>query len=266
MFGGKKKAEFDYFSELPENRDKKAYRPNHVLVPFSIIIAGALIAGAIVYNGRFATDSAALASTSTTVTPTIGSNGVSTTTVSVSLQDGHEEGNKNAKVAIVEFSDYECPYCQSFFQNSLPSIESAYIKTNKVLHIFKDYPLSSIHPYALVGAEAAWCAGEQGKYWQMHDTIYSTNQSQNDQTKLESDAASLGLNTSQFNACVQNNKYSNQIQTDVNDGNKIGVQGTPTVLIGTYNARNNTVTGNLVYGAYPYATFQTLLDQYLKKA
>ncbi len=264
----KRKKEEETFIEIEniiEEKPRKEYRPNPFLIPLSIIVAGAIVAGAILYNGRaanIANATSLAAATATTATPTQAA--VSTQTYTVSLADANTQGNANAKVAFIEFSDYQCPYCQQLFQSTLPSLHQNYFDNGKVFHVFKDFPLTSIHPNAMVGALGARCAGEQGKYWEMHDKLYTTDQSTNDATKIEQYASDLGLNTSQFNDCLTNAKYQNDVNTDMDQGNKLGVQGTPTILIGKIDHKKNTVTGHVIFGAYPYSTFQQELDKVLK--
>lgn len=243
--------------------EQKQNKSKIFLIPLSILFAGMLIGGSILYNGKIQPPTNTSAQiTSVTTTPLSSSY----TTATVSLAASQVEGsNKNAAFAIVEFSDFQCPYCDQFFKQSLPQLESNYIKNGKVLHFFKDFPLTTIHPNAMPGAIAARCAGDQGKYWQMHDKIYETDQATNDTAKLATYAQALNLNNEEYNSCVNDNKFNSQIQINIDQGNKLGVQGTPTFVIGKIDKKHNSVTGTVLYGAYPYDQYRLVLDEIIKK-
>jgi protein-disulfide isomerase len=177
--------------------------------------------------------------------------------IEVSLDDDPVKGSQNAKVTIVEFSDFQCPFCQRFFLQTLPQIEEKYIKTGKVRFVYRDFPLTSIHPYAQKAAEAAECAYEQGKFWEYHDILF---QKQSEwvvagESKFKEYAQQLGLDTQKFNQCLDSGKYANEVQKDYNDGLKYGVSGTPTFFI----------NGIEVVGAQPYNVFEQIIEQELNK-
>jgi len=254
--------------EEVKETNNKVFKPNPMLIPISIIIAGAIIAGAIIYNGRLAASTAATVaataasnSATSTVTPT-DSLGLPTTTVTVPLAVSHTEGSSKAKVAVIEFGDYECPYCDQTFKQVEPGLTTNYINPGKVLFAFKEYPLTTIHPYAQIQAEGAECAGDQSKYWQMHDALYNSGQ-QNDATALEAMAKTIGLNVATFTSCLTAKTPDNVIQEDTTQGNNVGMQGTPFFVIGKINTKNNTVTGTEIPGAFPYTTFTAVLAKYL---
>lgn len=163
------------------------------------------------------------------------------------------KGNPNAKVTIVEFSDFECPYCGRFFKETLPSIEKDYIKTNKVKYVFYNYPLP-FHQNAQKASEAAECAGDQGKFWEMHDALYA------DQTKLavadlKKTAAGLGLDMTKFNSCLDGSTKKDIVAADLALGQSVGVNGTPAFF----------VNGKLLSGALPYDSFKQVIDAELSK-
>ena len=174
--------------------------------------------------------------------------------VTVSLDDDPVIGDKNAPVTIVEFSDFQCPFCARFFTQTLPELEKEYISTGKVKLVYRDFPLNSIHPEAQKAAEAAECADEQGKWKGMHDKIF-----QNQQTLSVSSykqwAKDLGLNAEQFNTCLDSSKYKDEIAKDLSDGTSYGVRGTPSFF----------VNGVILRGAQPFSSFKTLIDQELAK-
>lgn len=145
----------------------------------------------------------------------------------VSLDDDPQMGTSGAVITLVEFSDYECPFCKEA-EDSIKTLMSEY--KGKILLVYRDFPLENIHPHAFLAAEAADCAGEQNTYWKMHDLLFA------DQTKLGIDdlrkhAGDLGMNMDQFNNCLDSNKYSEEIRHDMKDGISYQVSATPTFFI-----------------------------------
>jgi protein-disulfide isomerase len=176
--------------------------------------------------------------------------------IEVSLDDDPVKGSPNAKVTIVEFSDFQCPFCARFATQTLPQIEEKYIKTGKVKLVYRDFPLN-FHQYAQKAAEAAECADEQGKFWEYHDILFQKQfeWSSAGESKFKEYAQQLGLNTQKFNQCLDSGKYANEVQKDYNDGLKYGVSGTPTFFI----------NGIGVVGAQPYNVFEQIIEQELNK-
>lgn len=165
--------------------------------------------------------------------------------------DDAVKGDKKAKVTIVEFSDFECPFCGRFFQQTFPQINENYIKTGKVKLIYRDFPLS-FHPQAQKAAEAAECAGEQNKYYEMHDKLFIDGV-QGGVASFKRFAADIGLNTDKFNDCLDSDKMAKEVQKDMSDGAQYGVTGTPGFF----------VNGQLISGAQPYQKFQQVIEQAL---
>src|SRR3990170_3253719 len=163
--------------------------------------------------------------------------------VNVSADDDPVRGDKKASVTIIEFGDYQCPYCEIFFSQVLPQIEKRYIQTGKVKFIYRDFPLS-FHQYAGKAAEATECADEQGKFWDFHDKLYK-NQNSLDLASLKIYAQQLGVDTTKFNACLDSGKMRAEVQKDVSDGGGYGVSGTPAFFINGVN----------VQGAKPFSEF-----------
>lgn len=165
-------------------------------------------------------------------------------------------GQDNAPVTIVEFADFRCPFCQQFFTNTLPQIKKDYIDTGKVKLYWRDFPF--LGPSSTVAGNAAECANDQGKFWDMHDYFYQNQPSESDTSmyttdKLTSIAGTLGMDTNQFNSCLSSNKDNNNVSQDLADGQKYGVTGTPTFFI----------NGDSLVGAQPYSAFKTIIDQKL---
>jgi protein-disulfide isomerase len=174
--------------------------------------------------------------------------------VKASADDDPVKGNKNAPVTIIEFSDFQCPFCERFYAQTLPLIDQNYIKTGKVKLVFRDFPLASIHQHAQKSAEAAECADEQGKFWEYHNKLFE-NQQALDSSSLKSYAKDLGLNTAKFNECLDSGKMASEVQKDLSDGQSYGVRGTPAFF----------VNGQLISGAQPYDNFKQVIDAALMK-
>ncbi len=168
--------------------------------------------------------------------------------VDVSADDDPTKGLDTAKVTMIEFSDFQCPFCGRFYTQTLPQIEKDYIETGKVKYVFRDFPLS-FHQNAQKSAEAAECADEQGKFWDYHDRLFE-NQESLDTDSLKKYADELGLDTEKFNDCLDSGKYTEEVQKDFKDGQQAGVRGTPAFFI----------NGILVSGAQPFENFKQVID------
>jgi len=173
--------------------------------------------------------------------------------VDVSIDDDAILGDKNAPITIIEFSDFECPFCERFYSQTLPLIKKNYIDTGKAKLVYRDFPLS-FHPNAQKAAEAAECAGEQGKYYEMHDLLFEKGVS-GGINAFKQYAKDLGLDITKFNECLDSGKYAVEVQKDFRDGQSYGVSGTPTFFI----------NGIEVVGAQPYSVFEQIIEQELKK-
>jgi protein-disulfide isomerase len=160
----------------------------------------------------------------------------------------HVKGDPDAPVTIVEWSDFECPFCTRFYTETLGQIESEYIDTGKVRLVYKDFPLS-FHPQAQKAAEAAECAGDQGKYWEMHDLLFE-NGVQGGVAGFKANAKTLGLDSGDFDACLDSGNKAAGVQADMALGGKSGIQGTPGFI----------VNGQLVSGAQPFTVFQQIIE------
>ncbi|MCR4368989.1 MAG: DsbA family protein, partial [archaeon] len=140
---------------------------------------------------------------------------------------GHIKGNEGASVTIVEFSDFQCPACGSAyeaFKPVWPEYES------RVKFVYRHFPLSSIHPYAFKAAEASECAAEQGKFWEMHDTLFENQQNLKTED-LKSYAGKIGLEAGSFNSCLDSGKYTSKVAGDYSYATSIGLRGTPTFFV-----------------------------------
>ena len=174
-------------------------------------------------------------------------------------------GNPNAPITIIEFSDFQCPFCAKFHIQTLPAIMNEYINDGKVKLVFRDFPIQSIHPNALPASVAAECANEQGKFKEMHDILFER---QNEWSKKNTDnviilfnqyASKLGLEEEKFDSCLKNGKYIEEIQKDLNDGRTYGISGTPEFFVG-----NDQIGFIELKGAQPFESFKKVIDSQLK--
>jgi protein-disulfide isomerase len=160
------------------------------------------------------------------------------------------KGPKDAPVTIIEFSDYQCPFCARVE----PALKEAF-KTfgDKIRLVYRQFPLG-FHANAEKAAEASLCANDQGKFWEMHDAMFA-DQHALGVDKLKATAARLGLNADQFDKCLDSGKYKAQVQKDVADGTAVGVQGTPTLFI----------NGRVISGAVPFSEIKRVIDDELAR-
>jgi protein-disulfide isomerase len=166
-------------------------------------------------------------------------------------------------VTVVEFSDYQCPFCGRHARETLPQIDEAYIKTGKVKYVFRDFPLERIHPDAIKAAEAARCAGESGKYWEMHDRLFG-NQKALGVKDLVLHAQALGVDGPAFEQCLDGAKYATQVRQALSEGRRAGVRATPTSFIGLTQPNDGKITAAAVLqGAQSFADFQEAIEKLL---
>jgi len=178
-------------------------------------------------------------------------------------------GDKNAPVTIIEFSDYECPFCKRHFDSTHQELVKKYIDTGKAKLVFRDFPLSFHDPMASKEAIAATCARDQGgdkKYYEFHDEIFKRTTSNGnglDDAKIQTIARDLKMNISTFTTCLSNTAKADEVKKDIADGSAAGASGTPTFLIGKSTSDGN-IDGDLLVGAQPFAAFQAVIDPLLK--
>jgi len=180
-------------------------------------------------------------------------------------------GNLNATMSAVEFSDYECPFCQAAegvnqkviadlkkgdpnWEAPIPKVIEEYVNTGKVKLIFRQFPVHATSKYPSLASK---CAQEQGKFWEYHKLLFE-NYNALEITDLKKYAVDLNLNVSQFNECFDSQKYRESIQNDLNDGQNLGVDGTPTFFIG-----NNETGYEKIPGVYPFSKFKEIIDSKL---
>lgn len=184
--------------------------------------------------------------------------------VKISLDNDPIRGDPNAPITIIEFSDFQCPFCARFHVQTLPLLLEEYIDAGKVNLVYRDFPIQSIHPNALPAAVAAECANEQGKYWEYHDTLF---EKQSAWSGLDSSGAvstfsqyatDVGLEQQQFDSCLGSGKYLEEVQGDLSDGRDYDITGTPGFFIG-----NDQIGFVKINGAQPFDSFQRIIDAQL---
>jgi protein-disulfide isomerase len=176
--------------------------------------------------------------------------------VNVSVGHFPIQGNKNAKVTIIEFADFRCPFCEQFFTNTEPQIISDYVNTGKVKYVFRDFAF--LGPASITAGDAAECANDQGKFWDYYNYLYKNQPDESDTSMYNTDtltqeAVTLGMNGDTFRSCLDGKKDESKVNQDLADGQKAGVSGTPSFF----------VNGTALVGAQPYSAFKTLIDQEL---
>ncbi len=173
------------------------------------------------------------------------------------------KGSADAKVVLIEFSDYQCPFCGRYTRDAFAAIDRDYVQTGKVRYVFRSFPLESIHKLAFKASEAALCAGEQGKYWAMHDRLFM-DQAALAPAGLVAAAKAAGLDMAAFQPCLDSGRMAPAIRKDIAAGTEIGVRGTPLFLIGTSGPGATVTVLKAISGAQPYAVFQQTFDDLLK--
>ena len=184
--------------------------------------------------------------------------------VKISVDNDPVIGDPNAPITIVEFSDFQCPFCARFHTQTLPLILEEYIEQGKVKLVFRDFPIQSIHPNALPASVAAECANEQGKFREMHDVLFEKQNAWNRLETVEAlslfsqYASDMQLEQDAFDSCVSSGKYIEEIRKDLDDGREYGVSGTPGFFVG-----NDEIGYVELKGAQPFDSFKKVIDAQL---
>jgi protein-disulfide isomerase len=183
--------------------------------------------------------------------------------LTVSVDGGAVYGKTDAKVTIVEFSDYQCPFCARYSNETFPQIAREYVQTGQVKYVFHDFPIASIHPQAFKAHEAVHCAGEQAKRGEMHERVFANQQAMTE-ADLNGHAQALGLDAARFQKCLASGVYAATIRKGLEEGQKSGVTGTPTFFLGLTEENSPTVKAvRRIVGAHPYSAFKAAIDDLL---
>jgi protein-disulfide isomerase len=175
--------------------------------------------------------------------------------------EGYSLGRADAPLTMVEFTDLQCPYCRQFAATTFDEIKKNWIDTGKLRYISRDFPLDVLHPQAMPAARASRCAGEQGKFWEMRLALVR-NANVLSADFITKTAADLKLDAKAFSACTATTKYDAAIQAEMREGAKLGIDGTPTFVIGRTTPAG--IEGPMIVGALPYAQFDQKLRELLK--
>jgi protein-disulfide isomerase len=169
-------------------------------------------------------------------------------------------GHADAPVTLVEFGDIQCPFCKRFHTDAYSELKKNYIDTGKVRFVSRDLPLE-FHPFALKAAEAARCAGDQNKYWELRDALYTNAAPPNDDV-IKKAVESLALDAKGFQACLDSDKYKADVQKDASEAATLQISGTPTFVLA--KSAKDKLDGLRIVGAQPFAAFQSAIDGLLK--
>jgi protein-disulfide isomerase len=248
----------------PENMDLKKFLPkssNQILV--ALLIVAAFLIGVLFTKVQYLeknqtgnTNQPAAAAAGNN--PQQAAQHAAGAKANVSVGNFPVKGNTNAKVTIIEFADFRCPFCEQFFTNTEPQIISDYVNTGKAKFAFRNFAF--LGPASVTAADASECANDQGKFWEYHDYLYKNQPSESDTSMYNTDtltqaAISLGMDGTTFRSCLDNKTDEAKANADLADGQKAGVSGTPSFFI----------DGISLVGAEPYSTFKTTIDQELAK-
>lgn len=182
----------------------------------------------------------------------------------VSTSEARSLGSLNSVVTIVEFSDYQCPFCGRYAQETYPQVIADYVKTGKVRYIAKNFPLDQIHPLAVKAAEAAECAGEQGKFWEFHDRLL-LDQKALDSASLLAQAAALGMDGARFRTCTEQSTFGGRVEADIAEARKLGLEATPSFVVGYSDEQDPSriKVVKAIIGAQPLTVFTQTLESVL---
>lgn len=174
-------------------------------------------------------------------------------------------GSEKARVAVMEYSDFDCPYCGKYARELYPKLDAAYVKTGKVKYFFRDLPLEE-HPQAGFKANLARLAGEQGRFWEAHDWLFA-HQAPMDAKGEDAFAKELGLDRAKIGTGAEDGKYNSIIQSSMNSARRYQISGTPAFLVGTLSEDGRVFTADKVFmGAQTYEGFKEILDGLLSPA
>ena len=219
-----------------------------LLVPLAFVLG--LGAGYLIWSPKSSGQSGTAGQPQAAVQPGAQETPRQVTRYDVPTDDDPSIGPASAPITIIEFSDYQCPYCTKWQEEVLPLIQKAY--PDQVRLVYRDFPLTGIHPEAFPAAEAANCAGEQDAYWAYHDKLFGEQYGLGAEA-YQKYATDLGLDLKKFNDCISSQRYQGEINGDLNFATSLGVRSTPTFFI----------NGIALVGAQPFEVFKELIDKEL---
>lgn len=245
-------------SETQNKEDQIVLNKADILIPLSIILGALIIAFSIIY-GLSRLDVSI--GTSDNAQEVAGLD--SGQEVTVSVDDDPIIGSLNdAEKVIVEFSDYQCPFCERFFSGTLPDIKKEFIDTGKAALVFRDLPLSIHEPTASQKAVLAECVRKQTSdegYFSFHNTLFE-NINNKDASPIIAKAVEMGVDENELKACSESQDVKEEVKKDVADATALGINGTPGFIIGTYDKDSKTVKGTFISGAQPFEVFKQAIE------
>lgn len=221
---------------------------NKISIPLAIIIAGVMIAGAVIYVNRGG-DELPLEKGKAQVQP---DNLLGKESAKISVENEPILGSPSAAVTLIEFSDFECLFCARYANTTFNEIKKAYVDSGKAKIVFKNFPLP-FHKQASQAAQASECAFLQGKFWGYKETLFK-NQKNLSVQDLKKYAVDLGLDAEKFNKCLDSGETRKEVEQDLQEGREANIEGTPSFLI----------NGELLVGAQPFSAFQEVIEKLLK--
>lgn len=185
----------------------------------------------------------------------------------IELGSVSSRGDADAPVTLIEYSDYDCPFCKRHAETVMPALIEDYVNTGKLRFIMREYPIDRLHPRATAASEAVLCAGDQGDYWGMHDAMFA-NQKANTDEDFQKMVADLGLDVDAFNACMEGDKFAKQIRSDITEGQGLGVSGTPSFVVGLTDPEDSNKVNltKFIRGAQALPAFKSAIDELIKTA
>lgn len=249
-----------------DNAGKNPVGWSGIHIPASILLGSLLVCGTIFYSTRTVlkkldtlSGSGAIAQQQGQGAPAAGANQQAQpgAPVKITLQpDTPYLGKPDAKVTVVEYADYQCPFCEKWYTGVFPQLKSKYIDTGKIKFVFQDFAFLGAD--SNTASEAVHCAADQNKFWEYHDYLFSHQGQENTgwatAVHQKEFAKTVGLNVTKFNQCLDSHKYQKQVQDETNAGKSYGVTGTPTTF----------VNGQIIVGAQPIEAFEQAIDAALK--
>ncbi len=236
----------------PQNNQPSSQNNQNILLPASILIAAVLISGSVLYtSGSPQTGSP---NGQDLGPPVVSGEGLELNEGDVIL------GDPNAPVTLIEYSDFQCPFCGRFYSQTEPLIKENYIQTGKVKFVYRHFAF--LGPESRAAANAVECAKDQGSFWDFHNEIFDAEirdgQEHNgnlDRALFLSIAQKLGLDTAEYTSCLDTNKYNDKVESDYNVAQQLGVAATPTIF----------VNDKMIEGALPFENFKLIIEQELAK-
>jgi protein-disulfide isomerase len=234
-----------------ENKESESF----YLIPGSIIAAGIIIAIAVIYNGGGKVRNTEIKGVEEGQSAAVAASGQAAALLEAG-DNSRVLGNPAAKVTFVEFGDFQCPFCGRFYQTAEKEIIEKYVKTGKIKFVWRDFAFLGQESFD--AAQAARCAGDQGKFWQYHDYLFENQKGENQgafsSTNLKNFGVKLGLDPKTFNSCLDSGKYLNDVKKESELGRELGVTGTPSSFI----------NGRQITGAVPFSQLETVIIEALK--